>query len=183
MGSPLSSPLAEIVMQQIDRQITGHFPTEIQIWSRYIDDIFCLCHTETIDSILTKLKDFHKEIDFTLEKETNGKLPFLNIFITRQNQKFNTTSKTDVFWTCDARISRRDIADSVRGKSPGEEIERKETTGIYRRSKTMDWTTRGDEEVGGGSMERPFGPPSVEEGTEGGRYGETMWPTLSRGRH
>ncbi|UYV72416.1 hypothetical protein LAZ67_9003038 [Cordylochernes scorpioides] len=91
MGSPLSSPLAEIVMQQIDRQITGHFPTEIQIWSRYIDDIFCLCHTETIDSILTKLKDFHKEIDFTPEKETNGTLPFLDIFITRQSQKFNTT--------------------------------------------------------------------------------------------
>ncbi|UYV71154.1 hypothetical protein LAZ67_8001920 [Cordylochernes scorpioides] len=56
----------------------------------------------------------------------------------------------------------------------------------------MDWTTRGDEEDGGGSMERPCGPPSVEEalkegdierpcgspsveeGIEGGRYGETI---------
>ncbi|UYV65404.1 hypothetical protein LAZ67_3004252 [Cordylochernes scorpioides] len=83
----------------------------------------------------------------------------------------------------------------------GEEIEGKETTGIHKRSKTMDWTTRGDEEDGGGSMERscgppsveegieggryerPCGPPSVEEGIEGGRYRETMWPTLSRGRH
>ncbi|UYV60691.1 hypothetical protein LAZ67_1001933, partial [Cordylochernes scorpioides] len=76
----------------------------------------------------------------------------------------------------------RDIADSVGRKAPGEEIEVKETTGIYRRSKTMDWTTRGDEEDGGGSMERPCGPSSVEEGIEGGRYGETIWPTLSRGR-
>ncbi|UYV81023.1 hypothetical protein LAZ67_19002546 [Cordylochernes scorpioides] len=32
-----------------------------------------------------------------------------------------------------------------------------------------------------GDMERPCGPPSVEEGIEGGRYGETMWSTLSRG--
>ncbi|UYV82885.1 hypothetical protein LAZ67_22001231, partial [Cordylochernes scorpioides] len=47
------------------------------------------------------------------------------------------------------------------------QIEGKETKGIHRRSKTMDWTTRGDEEDGGGSMERPC--PSVEEGTEGGR--------------
>ncbi|UYV76387.1 hypothetical protein LAZ67_14000250 [Cordylochernes scorpioides] len=45
----------------------------------------------------------------------------------------------------------------------------------------MDWMTRGDEEDGGGSMEWPCGPPSIEDGAEGGRYGETMWPTLSRG--
>ncbi|UYV69581.1 hypothetical protein LAZ67_6004020 [Cordylochernes scorpioides] len=38
-------------------------------------------------------------------------------------------------------IHRRDIAGSVGEKAPGEEIEGKETTGIHRRSKTMDWTT------------------------------------------
>ncbi|UYV79254.1 hypothetical protein LAZ67_17001791 [Cordylochernes scorpioides] len=52
------------------------------------------------------------------------------------------------------------VDDSVGGKAPGEEIEGKETTGIHRRSKTMDWTTRGDEEDGGGSMKRPCGPSS-----------------------
>ncbi|UYV63451.1 FKBPL [Cordylochernes scorpioides] len=48
------------------------------------------------------------------------------------------------------KLNQRDIGDSVGGKTPGEEIEGKETTEIHRRSKTMDWTTRGDEEDGGG---------------------------------
>ncbi|UYV64038.1 HPX2 [Cordylochernes scorpioides] len=51
---------------------------------------------------------------------------------------------------------------------PGEEIEKKEATGIHRRSKTTTTHLRGDEEDGGGSMERPCGPPSVEEGIGGG---------------
>ncbi|UYV75166.1 hypothetical protein LAZ67_12002717 [Cordylochernes scorpioides] len=61
---------------------------------------------------------------------------------------------------------------STSDPSRREEIEGKETTGINRRSKPMDWTTHlgGDEEDGGGpeSMERPCGLPSVEEGIEGG---------------
>ncbi|UYV69610.1 hypothetical protein LAZ67_6004089 [Cordylochernes scorpioides] len=58
------------------------------------------------------------------------------------------------------------LTERVKRKAPGEQIE--ETTGIHSRPKTMDWTSRGDEEDGGGSMERPCGPPSVEEGIEGG---------------
>ncbi|UYV66577.1 hypothetical protein LAZ67_4002162 [Cordylochernes scorpioides] len=46
----------------------------------------------------------------------------------------------------------RDIADSVEGKAPGEDVKGKETTGMHRGSKTMNWTThlRRDEEDGGG---------------------------------
>ncbi|UYV65087.1 hypothetical protein LAZ67_3003092 [Cordylochernes scorpioides] len=43
MGSPLSTIIAEIVMNRIDDWITHTLSTEIQFWRRYIDDIFVIC--------------------------------------------------------------------------------------------------------------------------------------------
>ncbi|UYV62326.1 hypothetical protein LAZ67_2000108 [Cordylochernes scorpioides] len=54
----------------------------------------------------------------------------------------------------------------------------KQWTGRHEEMKKM-----ADEALKEGDTERLCGLPSVEEGTEGGRYGKTMWPTLSRGRH
>ncbi|UYV79357.1 SLC16A2 [Cordylochernes scorpioides] len=50
------------------------------------------------------------------------------------------TTKTDVFWKCDARINRKDIADSVGGKAPGEEIEGRRRQGYT--DDLKQWTGR-----------------------------------------
>ncbi|UYV70391.1 hypothetical protein LAZ67_7002858 [Cordylochernes scorpioides] len=78
MGGPLSSPLAEIVLRKIDKTITNFFPTDIIIWQRYIDDIFCIANSTKIDTIFTQLKSIHNDIDFTIETENNKTLPFLD---------------------------------------------------------------------------------------------------------
>ncbi|UYV71129.1 hypothetical protein LAZ67_8001828 [Cordylochernes scorpioides] len=67
MGSPLSSPLAEIVMNTIDKWITTQFPTDIIIYKRYIDDIFCICTANKVNHILTSLNNYHPRIKFTME--------------------------------------------------------------------------------------------------------------------
>ncbi|UYV81546.1 hypothetical protein LAZ67_20001498 [Cordylochernes scorpioides] len=41
-GSSLSTSVAEIVMRRIDNWITSLFPSDIVLWRRYIDDIFCI---------------------------------------------------------------------------------------------------------------------------------------------
>ncbi|UYV77559.1 hypothetical protein LAZ67_15001527 [Cordylochernes scorpioides] len=84
MGSPLSSPLAEIVMNTIDKWITTQFPTDIIIYKRYIDDIFCICTANKVNHILTSLNNYHPKIKFTIEFEKNNKLPFLDINIIRK---------------------------------------------------------------------------------------------------
>ncbi|UYV81397.1 hypothetical protein LAZ67_20001048 [Cordylochernes scorpioides] len=68
MGSPLSSPLSEIVMRKIDNSITDHFPVDILIWFRYIDDIFCIVKTDSLDKIHAKLNSLYPDILFTVQR-------------------------------------------------------------------------------------------------------------------
>ncbi|UYV76263.1 ACSF2 [Cordylochernes scorpioides] len=75
----LSSPIAEIVMCAIDTWITSLYPEDIIIYRRYIDDIFCICTDSQISHILASLNSYHTNINFTVEKENNGILPFLDI--------------------------------------------------------------------------------------------------------
>ncbi|UYV85128.1 hypothetical protein LAZ67_X004646 [Cordylochernes scorpioides] len=90
MGSPLSSPLSEIVMRKIDKLITDHFPLDILTWFRYIDDIFSIIKIDSLDKIHTKLNSLYPDIQFTIEKESNSSLAFLDILITRQNCRYIT---------------------------------------------------------------------------------------------
>ncbi|UYV81045.1 hypothetical protein LAZ67_19002611 [Cordylochernes scorpioides] len=83
MGSPLSTILAEIVLSTIDSWITEIKPNEILIWSRYVDDIFCIITENSENHILETLNSFNSSIQFTIEKENNGSLPFLDILFTR----------------------------------------------------------------------------------------------------
>ncbi|UYV71799.1 hypothetical protein LAZ67_9000450 [Cordylochernes scorpioides] len=58
MGSPLSSIVAEVAMSEIDNWITRTLPIDIQIWRRYIDDVFCLCRHGQESTILAALNSF-----------------------------------------------------------------------------------------------------------------------------
>ncbi|UYV83204.1 hypothetical protein LAZ67_23000193 [Cordylochernes scorpioides] len=91
MGSSLSTSVAEIVMRRIDNWITSLFPSDIVLWRRYIDDIFCICPENQTRNILERLNSYHPNLNFTFEKETNNSLPFLDIKIIRIQNQFQTT--------------------------------------------------------------------------------------------
>ncbi|UYV76705.1 hypothetical protein LAZ67_14001831 [Cordylochernes scorpioides] len=91
MGSSLSTSVAEIVMRRIDNWITSLFPSDIVLWHRYIDDIFCICPENQTRNILERLNSYHPNLNFTFEKETNNSLPFLDIKIIRIQNQFQTT--------------------------------------------------------------------------------------------
>ncbi|UYV82372.1 hypothetical protein LAZ67_21001853 [Cordylochernes scorpioides] len=76
MGSPLSSIVAEIVMV-INQQQSSN----IYVWIRYIDDIFCITKKASVSHILKDLNSFHPDISFTYETETSLVLPFFDILI------------------------------------------------------------------------------------------------------
>ena len=42
MGSSVSVPLAEIVMQEIENQICSNSPNPIKFWRRYMDDVIAI---------------------------------------------------------------------------------------------------------------------------------------------
>ncbi|UYV64666.1 ACSF2, partial [Cordylochernes scorpioides] len=91
MGSPLSTPLAEIVMREIDNWITTLYPADIILYRRYIDDIIFICTEKQIPNILALLNNYNNNLRFTIEKEDNCTLPFLDIKIMKTDNRLQTT--------------------------------------------------------------------------------------------
>ena len=56
MGSPLSSFLAETVMQDLERKaVTNN--NDIKIWDRYVDDVLATAKKDKVDNILHAIRN------------------------------------------------------------------------------------------------------------------------------
>ncbi|UYV82338.1 hypothetical protein LAZ67_21001743 [Cordylochernes scorpioides] len=91
MGSPLSSILSEITMSTIDQWICNRQPSNIFFWRRYVDDIFCVCKTDSENTIFTDLHTYNPNITFTLEREHELVIPFLDVLVIRTPNTYHTT--------------------------------------------------------------------------------------------
>ena len=60
-------------------------------WLRYVDDTFTAVHRDEIDVLHEHLNRQNADIQFTKEIEENGKIPFLDCLVTRDNNKLKTT--------------------------------------------------------------------------------------------
>src|SRR5215813_9690400 len=93
MGSPLSSSLAEITMQNLETAILPHFSEFFVLhWYRYVDDIFILTNAspDTVQAILDKMTEHTPQITFSLTPEQNNQIAFLDVLITREETQFHT---------------------------------------------------------------------------------------------
>ena len=88
MGNPLSPLLAEIFMNSLEEHVSKNpLFKQFIYWYRYVDDILT-CFTGTdrqLSQFLTLLNNFHPNIKFTIEEETNRSINFLDLTITNQN--------------------------------------------------------------------------------------------------
>ena len=91
MGSQVSVVVAEIVMQNIEEQAIATYTRTIPLWLRYVDDIFTAVHKDGIGDFREHLNRQNADIQFTKEIEENGKIPFLDRLVTRDNNKLKTT--------------------------------------------------------------------------------------------
>ena len=91
MGSPVSVVVAEIVMQNIEEQALATYTRTVPLWLRYVDDTFTAVHKDGIDDFHEHLNRQNTNIQFTKEIEENGKIPFLDCLVTRDNNKLKTT--------------------------------------------------------------------------------------------
>ena len=91
MGSPVCVVVAEIVTQNIEEHALATYSETLPLWLRYVDDTITAVHKNKIDEFH---KHFNKQntcIRFTKEIEENGKIPFLNCLVTRENNTLQTT--------------------------------------------------------------------------------------------
>lgn len=86
MGSPLSPAIANFYMEHFEQaalETAIHKPTH---FFRYVDDTFVVWPhgKETLQEFLQHLNGINSNIQFTMEVEKNGQLPFLDILISKK---------------------------------------------------------------------------------------------------
>ena len=93
MGSPLSPVVANLFMEAFESRALEEAPLSPSMWVRFIDDTFVLWpHTdEQLETFHTHLNSINPSIQFTYEKEREGKLPFLDVCVQRKGDTISTS--------------------------------------------------------------------------------------------
>ena len=90
MGSPVSVVVAEIVMQNIEESALSTYRQTIPLWLRNVDDTFTAVRQDEIVAFHRHLNGQNTDIQFTREVEENGKLPFLDCLVSRDENSLRT---------------------------------------------------------------------------------------------
>ena len=86
MGSPLSPVIANIYMQDLECRILTTVPLKPSLWLRYVDDTFDIWKhgDRELQGFLAHLNDQCAEIHFTMERESEGSIPFLDVHVKKE---------------------------------------------------------------------------------------------------
>ena len=84
MGSPLSAVLANLYMEMLEADKLLRLVPKSTTWYRYVDDIVIITHRNTnLQTLLLKLNQVNDSIQFTIEEEVDGHLPYLDMELIR----------------------------------------------------------------------------------------------------
>ena len=91
MGLPLGPLMTNVFMCKIEKQLEIENKLTI-FYKRFVDDTFnAMPDPEAGSEFLTTLNKSHPSIDFTMEVEENGRLPFLGMDVIRNGCRLDTT--------------------------------------------------------------------------------------------
>ena len=92
MGLPLSPALANIYMEYFEDMASRSTSLKPSMQLRYIDDTFILWpQQEDVQILLDHVNSIRPSIQFTMEKEQDNKLPFLDVLVTYTEQGFRSS--------------------------------------------------------------------------------------------
>ena len=92
MGSPVSVVVADLVMEDVQQRALRTYPNPPKFWKRYVDDTCCILRSDLVDDFHSHLNTIETTIQFTLEIEAQAQLPFLDVLILRNPDKFIDTT-------------------------------------------------------------------------------------------
>lgn len=70
---------------------------DIKFIVKYVDDIFAIVKRNDVDIILKTLNRYHNKLQFTIEREENFKIPFLDVLIHRKITKYYLTGTPSLY--------------------------------------------------------------------------------------
>ena len=84
MGSPVSAVVANLYMEFFEEVALRSAPVRPRLWKRYVDDTCYIVKKGTAEVLLEHLNRIRPSIQFTLELEKGGTLPFLDTHLRRK---------------------------------------------------------------------------------------------------
>jgi hypothetical protein len=86
MGSPLSPVIENFYMEDYEKAALESSPLKPRCWFRYVDNTFVIWQhgPDKLKDFLHNLNGIHQSIQFTMEAESEGHLPFLDLDIYRR---------------------------------------------------------------------------------------------------
>ncbi len=99
MGSRLSPVLAGIFMEEVEEKALAQYPVPPLLYKRFVDDILVIWDIQNgpYSILLDLLNSQHQDINLTAEEEINGKLPFLDLLITRPDMSQKRPYSLEVY--------------------------------------------------------------------------------------
>ena len=85
MGGPASSTTAEIYMQSNESTAISTALHPPKVWERFAHDVYPIVKRTHLENFFHHISNLHQNIKFTMEEESNGELPFLEILLKRNN--------------------------------------------------------------------------------------------------
>lgn len=87
MGSPISPVMSCLFMELLEDEHFLRILGRNSTWMRYIDDVLVVIPKRTnVENKLRLLNEVHNKIQFTVEKEVDGSIPFLDVMIKRTSE-------------------------------------------------------------------------------------------------
>ena len=109
MDSPISPLVANIYLEEFEKQAISTSTTPPILWKRFVDDTFTFIKKNSKDSFLEHLNSINPKIQFTCEKtREDGSMPFLDILVTPEDDGslktsvFRKTTHTDLYLQWDS---------------------------------------------------------------------------------
>lgn len=86
MGSSLAPILVERAIEEAINYALEKSKVNIIFWKKYVNDNLTAIEEEKAELLLQSLDQYNSNIQFTMEKEENGSIVFLDTTIHRQNE-------------------------------------------------------------------------------------------------
>ena len=93
MGSPLLPVIANLYMESLEEAAISSAELQPNLWVRYVDDTFVIwTHgQEELHQFHQHLNNQHSNIQFTMEEESGCELAFLDVLVTRKDERLLTS--------------------------------------------------------------------------------------------
>ena len=86
MGSPLSPIVANIFMENFEKEVLETAPHPPSLWKRFVDDTFVILESQHKDEFFHHINSLDKSIKFTAETtKADGSIPFLDTLFKAQS--------------------------------------------------------------------------------------------------